>query len=101
MVHINSENVNHLLDFWDVNPLFNLYPPFNKLKDDKDSSKLMWFIVLMQYPDEEVNIFFRISEEERRKILEENLINPDYSDHYLINATMLSLLNVLLLYNVP
>ncbi len=80
MVHINSENVNHLLDFWEVNPLFNLYPPFNKLKDEKDSSKLMWFIVLMQYPDEEVNIFFRISEEERRKILEENLIRPDYSD---------------------
>jgi len=80
MVHINSENVNHLLDFWDVNPLFNLYPPFNKLKDNKDSSKLMWFIVLMQYPDEEVNIFFRISEEERRKILEENLVKPDYSD---------------------
>ena len=80
MVHINSENVNHLLDFWDVNPLFNLYPPFNKLKDNVDSSKLMWFIVLMQYPDEDVNIFFRISEEERRKILEENLVTPNYSD---------------------
>jgi hypothetical protein len=34
----------------------------------------------MQYPDEEVNVFFRISEEERRKILEENLIKPDYLD---------------------
>ena len=80
MVQINSENVNHLLDFWEVNPLFNLYPPFNKLKKDKDGSKLMWFIVLMQYPDEEVNIFFRISEEERRKILEENLIKPKESE---------------------
>jgi len=79
MININSENVNHLLDFWDINPLFKLYPPFNKLKG-KDSSKLMWFIVLMQYPDEEVNVFFRISEEERRKILEENLIKPDYLD---------------------
>lgn len=86
MIHINSENVNHLLDFWEVNPLFNLYPPFNKLKEKKDSSKLMWFIVLMQYPDEEVNIFFRISEEERRKILEENLIKPDWSDDLFNNC---------------
>lgn len=80
MIHINSDQINHLLDFWEINPLFNLYPPFNKLKKHKDSSKLMWFIVLMQYPDEETNIFFRISENERRQILEENLIKPNYDD---------------------
>ena len=80
MVQINSEQINHLLDFWDVNPLFNLYKPFSNLKKVKDSSKLMWFIVLMQYPDEDVNIFFRISENERRKMLEETLIKPDYSN---------------------
>lgn len=84
MIAINSDKINHLLNFWKLNPQFQIYSPFSKLykssKDEEATSKLMWFIVFMQHPDEELNIFFRIPTDERQLMLERELIKPTWDD---------------------
>lgn len=86
MISINSDKINHLLNFWTLNPQFQIYSPFSKLyKSDPDkeyTSNLMWFIVFMQHPDEDINMFFRIPTDERQLMLERELIKPDWSDEF-------------------
>jgi len=85
MVKLNTDNINHLANFWELNPTFMLYKPFDALykedksKDKVESSKVMWFIFFMTYPDEDLNIFYRVKEEVRRTMLMETLA-PKVSD---------------------
>jgi len=38
-------------DFWLLNPLIGLIPPFNELKDEPDSSPIMWAICMIEDPN--------------------------------------------------
>lgn len=59
------------IDFWELNPHMRFITPFNKLIDKKDSSKIMWCVSFICYPDEEDNKFFRFGREKIEEMLKE------------------------------
>lgn len=62
-------------DFWELNPVLCVTPPFNKLYNrdksvnKKTSSKEMYTIYFLEEVDEELNLFARYSEIEAIKLL--------------------------------
>lgn len=59
------------VNFWELNPQMTILHPYSKMydkdktKDKSESSWKMWFVVFMCDPDEEDNIFYRYSYDER------------------------------------
>lgn len=74
-------------NIWTLIPSLKYFPPYNKLydrdssKSKEDSSKEMWCIIFLTHPDEEKNIFFRRSPEERKKAIKEGVYKKiDWND---------------------
>ncbi len=79
MVKINFGSLDQAVDFWELNPQMKIYKPFSKLYNGKDkefSSRQMWTIFFMCHPDEDDNIFYRMPDDEKRKMLSETFV-PD------------------------
>lgn len=82
MVKINFGSLDQAVNFWVLNPQMKIYKPFNKLynkdesKDKEFSSRQMWTVFFLCHPDEEDNIFYRMPDEEKRKMLKETFV-PD------------------------
>ena len=57
-------------NFWELNPHLRFVNPFSKLysedesKNKIDSSKTMWCIFYLSEPDEDINLYYRLSEDE-------------------------------------
>lgn len=88
---MSFSKVNKPIDFktnwWDLNPWMTKYKPFSKLyardksKDKMHSSNEMYVIFIMNDPDEELNIFYRIPEEERMEMLVDEFgVDADMDD---------------------
>lgn len=75
-----NKNFSLTQDFWEINPQMRIYPPFNKLYNLPDSSKIMWCIYFMCDPDEDDNKLYRLEESERRRVIEENYHKVDWDD---------------------
>lgn len=64
-------------NYWELNPQMKYYKPFNGLYERDNSSnktyssKEMHVIFFMCDPDEELNIYYRMGDEERRSMLSE------------------------------
>lgn len=80
-------DLDHRDDFWDKHPQYQLYDPFSNLfkgvKDRKLSSNMMWAIVYMLHPDEDENIFYRASEDQRKKMLQDSLLPEEHWENEL------------------
>lgn len=67
------------INFWELNPLIKNVSPFSAVfKTDNGgnrSSDTMWSVVFMCDPDEDTNIFFRYSEAERKKHIQDMFPN--------------------------
>lgn len=82
-----NKNFTSGLDFWILNPILTITPPFNKLyKRDKSknkeySSKEMYAIYFIEEVDETLNLFARYSYEDTLKMLKDDFsINVDMND---------------------
>ena len=70
-------------NFWELNPWLKIHPPYSKLYKklgNKLSSKYMIAIFLMCEPDEEANPFFRMDEDYRKNVINEEYVKIDWSD---------------------
>lgn len=74
-------------NWWILNPWMTKYQPFSKLynrdksEDKTVSSNEMYVIFIMNDPDEDLNIFYRIPEEERLEMLKEEFgVEADMDD---------------------
>lgn len=70
-------------DFWELNPWLKIHPPYSKLLKKlgaKGSSKVMIAVFLMCDPDEEMNPFFRMEEEVKRQVIEEQYCKVGWDD---------------------
>lgn len=62
------------VNIWKLNPQLKSYKPYSLLYDQDDtedksySSLQMWVVFFMCHPDEHENLFFRMSEKERKKM---------------------------------
>lgn len=71
-----------VVSFWEKNPQLAVMHPFKELYDRDDSKGKSvssiegWAIVFFCEPDEEINIFFRFPEEERKVEIEQGLSLP-------------------------
>lgn len=78
-------------NFWVLNPYFIYMDPFDRvynIDQGKDqSSRHMWCVFWMSYPDEDLNIYYRIDSEERLGICKK--YNPKFDiDDELIKECM-------------
>jgi len=70
------------LNWWDINPHMIHVRPFSKLyaddesKNKKTSSKHMWCIFFMNEPDELLNLYFRLPEDQRLEVCK--TYNPEF-----------------------
>lgn len=70
-------------NFWELNPWLKIHPPYSKLLAEYGnelSSKYMLAIFLMCDPDEEMNPFFRMDEEYRKSVIENEYVEIDWND---------------------
>lgn len=70
-------------NFWTKNPWLKIHPPYStlyKLKGEELSSQIMVAVFLMCDPDEEVNPFYRMDEEYRKKTIAANFIDVDWEE---------------------
>ncbi len=80
------------LNFWELNPHLIYVKPFanlysnDKSKDKTDSSNDMWCILWMAEPDDEVNKYYRIPEDERVGICKEFNSNFDINSQTIIDC---------------
>lgn len=90
MVRLQLEG-GHLFDpsqnFWELNPQFRYHKPYSKLydrdesKNKETSSKEMWCVVFMGHPDDEINIYYKMSPNERMEMLKDTLApNIEWDD---------------------
>ena len=75
------------VNIWTLNPQLRFYKPYSTLYDQDDSegkmysSMQMWVVFFMCHPNEDENIFFRMSEKEKKKMLSETYFKDgDWSD---------------------
>jgi hypothetical protein len=64
-------------DFWAKNPWLKIYPPYNNLLEEygyDKSNKLMIAVFLMSDPDEDINPFFRMSEEQKKEVIKSTYV---------------------------
>jgi hypothetical protein len=87
MIKINFGSLDQAVNFWELNPQMRIYKPFNRLynadesKGKELSSKQMWTIFFMCHPDEDENIFYRMPDDDKRKMLSETFVpNLDWDD---------------------
>lgn len=80
-------------NIWTLIPPLKYFSPYNKLYDrdsgkkKEDSSLEMWCIIFLTHPDEEKNIFFRRSPEERKKAIKEGVYNKiDWKDELIVEC---------------
>ena len=80
MIRVNNTfNIENLGKFWDLNPELAIFYPYSELyekdkTEDKEwSSRAMWVIFFMSYPDEEVNFFAKKSIDEVKKSLNKTI----------------------------
>jgi len=66
-------------DFWLLNPLIGLIPPFNELKDEPDSSPIMWAICMIEDPNT-YNKLFVFKKAERLNWVCKNYLNVEESE---------------------
>lgn len=70
-------------NFWELNPHLRFLNPFSKLYSEDDSknkntsSKTMWCIFYLSEPDEDINLYYRLSEEDILKVCKE--FHPDFN----------------------
>jgi hypothetical protein len=71
------------VNFWDLNPHLRFVNPFSFLynqdssKNKDTSSKHMWCIFFLSEPDENINLYYRLSYDELIKVCEN--FNPDFN----------------------
>lgn len=87
MIKINYRILDQATNFWENNPQFKIYSPFSllyekdKSKNKEFSSRQMWTIFFMCDPDEDDNIFYRITSNERKVMLSETFVKDlDWDD---------------------
>lgn len=76
---VNDIAFDPTLNIWELVPQLRYYVPYSGLYDrdsskEKEKSSLeMWCVIFMGHPDEDKNIYYRMSPEERKKMLKETL----------------------------
>jgi hypothetical protein len=61
------------IDFWESNPWLKIMPPYSELYEKyghEKSSRLMIAVFLMSDPDEDINPFFRMADEQKKEAIQ-------------------------------
>lgn len=87
MSSFSTINKSQTGNFWELNPHMIYVSPFSdlylsdKTKSKEQSSKDMWCILWLTDPDEDVNKYYRISDQEERMSICKSF-NPDFDENH-------------------